>query len=131
MRKTLQLGEKTVQFASHGATAIFYRKEFGADFFADAIKLAKNMESFGTEGSIDLKTISYEQIEAIDLTLIYRLAYIFAMSANKDIEPYIEWLSSLDEFPLSEVTPLVFDLMFTLLERKKKKKMSETLVKNL
>lgn len=126
MRKTIEIDGKNVQLASHGATAIFYRKEFGSDFFADIISLAKG---FGDAGKGERIELSDLDLETLDLTVIYQLTYIFAYCANKDIPPYIEWLESFEEFPIAVVMEPIIELMYSLLERKKKQKMISTQVK--
>lgn len=125
MQKIIHTTSGDIRLRSSAATVIFYKSEFGKDFFSDAIATAKMFESLSfKEGEEpDFSELSMEEIERIDLSLIYQMLWCFARGADKDIEPLAEWLDNYDDLPLEEVTPAISELMEATFKTTKKSKL--------
>ena len=127
MRKTVNIDGRDVKLVSHGATPIYYKQEFGSDFFADMLTMIKSLEGLvGSEKSneLDLSKLTYEDLNHLDLTLFYQMMYILAKGGNKDIDNMYEWLASFDEFPMLDFIGDIIELLGGLLSRKKPTTMS-------
>lgn len=120
MRKTINIDGRDVKLVSHGATPILYKMEFGSDFFADVIKTAKAFDGATDGENLDFNELTYEDINQLDLSVLYQMIYILAKSGNKDIDEMYDWLSEFDEFPVLDFLPEVFEMLQQLLTRKKK-----------
>lgn len=114
MRKIVNIDGKDVKLVSNGATPILYKQEFGTDFFADLVKLIKSSDS------TELTELSYEQLNHMDLTVFYRIIYIFARSGNNDINSMVDWLEEFDEFPIFDYLEEIMEMVQQLLSREKK-----------
>lgn len=117
MRKTVTIDGREIKLVSNGATPIFYKQEFGSDFFADLIRLTKSME--GMAGK-DMLAMTYEQIDNLDLTLFFNVVYILAKQGDKNLNDMTDWLEDFDEFPIMEIIPDIMEILQELLIRKKK-----------
>ena len=119
MKKIINIEGREIAFASNGATLLLYRKAFGKDFLKVVVAATK----------LDLKT-GKTDTNNIDLSLleyINEFAYICAKTANKNIEPYEEWLASFEDPSTlmehaNEIMELIGNGLSTSVEPKDKKK---------
>lgn len=110
---------KQLALRSSAATAILYKNQFGTDFFADMIRLAKTfgaVQGTGEEQSneFDLSKLSYEDLEHLDMNTLYKVTWAFAKNADNSIGDLVTWLSTFDSFPLDEIMGTVMELMQSL-----------------
>ncbi|MEK4494497.1 hypothetical protein [Ureibacillus sp. FSL W8-0352] len=106
MEKVLTIDGKQVKFVANGSTPIRYMAEFGKDYFEELTEIEKG----------NLSGMSF-----------YRMVYLMAKTANKDIPPMEEWLASFDKFPIFDVyeqlSPLIFANIKTNKPNKKKNRL--------
>lgn len=115
MKKTLAIGGNDVTFECNAVTPVFYKTEFKHDFFADLIIMSKAMNS------LDLKEISYEDLEHADFDVLSRLAFACFKTANpKTKNNYMEWLVENPEFSVLEHGQEIAELIISGLQPKKK-----------
>lgn len=116
MEKTIVIDGKEVQFKSTGGSAIRYKAQFGRDFFADVAKL----NSMKKLTKIDDEDFKPEDLEGLDFTFFYNIAWVFAKTADKDIPDQLSWLDDFEEFPIMEIIPEIQELITATLKTKKK-----------
>ena len=116
MEKTIVIDGKEVRFKSTGGSAIRYKAQFGIDFFADVAKLS----SLDKLTKIDDKDFKPEDLEGVDFTFFYNIAWVFAKTAENKIEDQLTWLDSFAEFPIMNIIPDIQELITSTLKTKKK-----------
>lgn len=117
MERMIQIDDKVIRLKAHAGIPILYKQNFQSDFFADVFKLGKSLD--GLNESNDFSLLEYEQIDHIDMDVLYNMIWIFAKAGDKEIEPLVEWLSQFDSMPLDEILTPVMELMTGLMKRKK------------
>ena len=117
MKKTIVLGQQELTLVSSGATPIFYRNEFGRDFFADFTKFLE----FATQASeAETDTDKMKLIMDPDnIQLVQRMAYVYAKNADQNIKPIEQWFAEFEEFPVFDVLGDLVDLAMTSISTKK------------
>lgn len=114
MEKILNIDGRQVKFKSTGAFLLRYKAQFQRDAIKDIYKMQNAID--------DNNEIS--NIDALDLEIFYDLLWTLAKTADKSIEPPMEWLDSFDEFPLMDIIPevvgLIFSCMTSSVDSKKK-----------
>ena len=114
MEKTLTIDGRQVKFKSTGAFLLRYKAQFGRDALQDIFKL---------QDAVDSKN-RIKNISALDLEVLYDLAWTLAKTADPNIPPPMEWLDEFSEFPLMDIIPEIVDMIFSCLtstvESKKK-----------
>ena len=114
MEKIINIGGKDIPFKSTGATVIRYKSQFKRDFLAEIVNMAILEEILtGKLGEVDP--------EKIDLDVVYRIAWVMAKTADKEIPPMMEWLDDFDEFPIFDVIEEMSDLVASMKKSTKKK----------
>lgn len=128
MLKVVNLPDgKQLELRSSAATAILYKNQFGTDFFADMIKLAKTFTTIQAtsedgddkEDDLDLSKMSYEDLDHLDMTTLYQVTWAFAKNADDKIGDLVSWLGGFDEFPLETILPAVMELVQRLFQTTK------------
>ena len=102
MEKIITIGDRPIKFKSTGATLLRYKLQFQRDMLTDLLMLEK---------AINKKDET--NINSIDLEMFYNLLWTFAKTADKTIEPPLEWLDSFEEFPIFDIIPELQDLIFS------------------
>jgi hypothetical protein len=124
MIKTFEIGDERVVLSANAATTIYYRAQFNRDFFGDALLLMKVFQGLqdaaDDKGNVDVSKLSTDAIAGLDLSVIYRMVWIFAYSHDKTIPPLADWLAQFDSFPLAEATEAMQDLIGQLFDTAKK-----------
>jgi hypothetical protein len=114
MEKILTIDGRQVKFKSTGAFLLRYKAQFGRDALQDIFKL---------QDAVDSKN-RIKNISALDLEVLYDLAWTLAKTADPNIPPPLEWLDEFSEFPLMDIIPEIVDMVFSCLtstvESKKK-----------
>lgn len=121
MLKVVDLPDSSqIAMRSSAATPIIYKAQFGSDFFADIIRMSKVMENVTAEDSnVDLSGLSYEDLENLDMTVLYQIAWAFAKNADKGVGDLVTWLSGFEEFPLAQVFTVVTEMIEQLFKTSK------------
>lgn len=102
MEKVLNISGKDVKFKSTGAYLLRYKAQFGRDALQDIYKLV---------GAVDPETKEITDVEAIDLQVFFNLIWTLAKTADKTIDPPLEWLDTFEEFPLMDIIPEIMDMI--------------------
>lgn len=112
MEKTLTIDGRQVAFKSSGAFLLRYKAQFGRDAFQDVMKMQDAFKK-DRNGDTVLKNGKpvMVDINALDLTIFYNLAWTLARTADPTIPLPMEWLDSFGSFPLSEIMPEIMDLL--------------------
>jgi len=106
MEKTLTIDGRQVRFKSSGAFLLRYKSQFGRDALQDVYKLQK-----AVRWDKHQKKHVLGNVNALDLEVLYNLAWTLAKTADPSIPPPMEWLDSFSTFPLQEIMPEVMDLI--------------------
>jgi hypothetical protein len=118
MEKTLTIDGKKVTFKSSGATPIRYKAQFHRDFIKDVFKM-RSLEKIQDKKPED---IGDEELEALDFDLFYRLIWVLAKNADKDIPDLENWLDEFEEFPIQEIIGELIDLIGKSIQSESAKK---------
>lgn len=130
MEKTIIIDKKSVTLKSTAATPLRYKAQFGKDYFAELIKLAKVFEGLNSSKKKKKKGVDSEEIDAIDIPFesldlldfeaLYNFIWVLAKTADKSIKEPMEWLDQFEEFPLMEIMSDVQDILMSSISTKKK-----------
>lgn len=85
MKKEIKIGEFTVEMSASAFTPFSYKKLFGRDLIKDVQQIQKDSQ----KGELDAEIVSM-------------MTYTMAREANRDIEPFEEWLQKFGLFDLYE-----------------------------
>ena len=107
MEKIINIDGRNVKFKSTGAYLLRYKAQFGRDALQDIYKMS---------GAVDSKTKEIKNIEEMDLEVFYDLIWTLAKTADKEIDPPLEWLDTFGEFPLMDIIPDVMDLIMSCIK---------------
>lgn len=113
---------KQISLRSSAATAILYKNQFGTDFFADMIMLAKTfgaIQGTGDGDDFDMAKLSYDDLQHLDMTTLYKVTWAFAKNADNSVGDLESWLGQFDEFPLDIVLSPVMELVQKLFSTSK------------
>lgn len=83
MKKDIMIGEKVVPMGASALTPFSYKKQFGRDLIKDFQSIQKSSKN----GELDAEIVA-------------EISYTMAKEANKDIEPFEEWLEGFEMFDL-------------------------------
>lgn len=114
------IGEKEVKFNTNALFVLKYKNIFKQDVMKVLFPILKALAPLiGALQTLDSNNLKTEDLEILlpkliesgeDLELLdfYKILYAMAISANKEIGDFEEWLGSFDEFPLFEIIAQVF-----------------------
>ena len=74
---------------------------------------------------ISMRNINLETLDGLDLDVFYRLTWVFAKAANKDLPPLEIWLENLDVQPFDFVYDsinVIMDMLYSSIQTTVKKK---------
>lgn len=115
MEKTLTIDGKKILFKTNGALPLRYKAQFGRDFFREILKMAPLAK---LQGKAEIEP---SDTEFIDFEIFYNVAWLMAKTADSTIPEPLEWLSSFDEFPITEIFIDLQEMMASTLSSSKKK----------
>lgn len=99
MEKTVNIGGTNYKMKSTAANLLKYKAQFGRDLLTDVQKLQ------------DAQTVTGEwNFAAIDLEVIYDMVWLLIKAADPDIPEPMEWLDTLDAFPLKDAASAAMTL---------------------
>jgi len=84
MKKTIEIQGQTIELETNGLVPILYKREFKSNFFADL-----------------------QDVQNGEMEILYRLAWLFARTANKTLPSFDEWLSGFEVFPIADVAETI------------------------
>ena len=116
MEKTLVIDGQEVKFKSTGATPIRYKAQFQRDYFVDILK----MRNIIKEENQKAEDITEQDIESFDFEVFYRIAWVLAKTADKDVPDLLTWLDSFDSFPIVDVMTDLIEIIAASVQSKKK-----------
>lgn len=91
MEKIVTIGGQEYKMKSTAANMLKYKAQFGRDLLEDV----KALQGAQTEnGGWD--------IAKIDLGIVYDMVWLLIKAADPSLPPPMEWLDTLDSFPLRE-----------------------------
>lgn len=120
MEKTVYIDNKPVRLKSTAALPKRYKAQFRRDYFADLFKIAKVFDGKKKE-DMDLKDVSYESLERLDMDVLYDIIWTLAKTADKSIPEPLEWYDEFEELKLMEILPEVQVLIESSISQSKKK----------
>ena len=94
MRKDITIGDKNVPMSASAVTPIMFKKLTGKDL----IKGVRDLNKTATEGG------------DVDMEFIAQMAWIMAREANKQIEPFEEWLEQFEMFDIVDALGQIMEL---------------------
>lgn len=133
MRKSIVIGERTIELASNAYTPIAYKAEFGKDYFQDLFNMINTqnvmaaLDGLGEGESLDVSKMDMSMLAGFDMLFFYRLFWVFAKSASPQIKPFDDFFRELEEFPLKEIAPVLMEMLNAGMSTKK----SQTNLKQL
>lgn len=147
MEKKIKIGKKAFKLNNNVGWLYVYRDQFGRDIVPAIVPVLNAgidlvfgaYQSTGgkiTRDSImELDTnilkdalLEATAIEAVDLL---NIVWAMAKNADDDIDPPKEWYQQFDSFPVDEIAPAVFELLFKGLVSTKNSKRLQTLIESL
>ena len=141
MEKIITIDGRQVKFKSTGAFLLRYKEQFHRDAIKDIYKMQDAIEEVeeivineqGEEEKIFKNEV--KNIDALDLDVFFNLIWTLAKTADKEIQPPMEWLDTFGEFPLMDIIPDIIDLVFSCIsssvESKKKQEIQTKQKKNI
>lgn len=106
MESTINIGDDKVRLKANAITAIHYKNQFKSDILKDTLNAIGGVESIlklqSLEGKDDYKKLQVV-LDQIDTVLIYQFVWVWAKTADRNIESFYEWLSSVDMPPVTEL----------------------------
>lgn len=121
MEKTIYIDRKAVKLKSTAALPKRYKAQFGRDYFADLMKIAK-VFGRGTRKNIGINDISFASLDHMDMEVFYDIVWTMAKTADRTIPGPLEWLDGFEVFPLNEIMGEVKDLLTDTMPASKKNK---------
>ena len=97
MEKIIKIGEKEVLLKANAMNALIYRSNFGNDIFTDEAKIVSVA-----------KDENYGEIEIVKLM---QIVWTMAKAADSKTEPFNEWVSNFEEFPVFDVLTDIIELI--------------------
>lgn len=120
MEKTIYIDEKQVKLKSTAALPKRYKAQFGRDYFADLLKLAKVFGK-GMKKNQRIQDISFASLNHIDMEVLYDIIWTMAKTADRTIPDPLEWLDGFDTFPFEEIMGDVSEVLMDTMPTSKKK----------
>lgn len=122
MEKTIIIDGRSVRLKSTAGTPKRYKAQFGKDYFAELLKMARLLNVGGSEdsGELDLNNLEYSKLDYLDFEVLYNFIWALAKTADKTISDPLDWLDEFDAMPIAEIFPQVIDLLESSIGSKKK-----------
>lgn len=106
MEATVNIGDEKVRLKANAITAIHYKNQFKSDILKDTLNALGGVEAIYNLRNLE-KADDYEKlqilIDDIDTVLIYQFVWAWAKTSDRNIDPFYEWISSVDMPPVTEL----------------------------
>ncbi len=96
MEKVVNIGGVEYKMKSTAANLLKYKAQFGRDLLDDIGNLEK-AQIMGEDGTV----VAWD-FSRVNLEIIYDMVWLLIKAANPELPPPMEWLDTLDSFPLSD-----------------------------
>lgn len=127
MEKTLTIDGRQVRFKSNAATPIYYRTQFGTDYFGELMSLGEiaqaiqaPLDSDTEEDEIDINHIDFKKMANFNSQVFYQIVWVLAKTADKNTPPLLDWLETFEEFEIFDVFSELQDMVMKSMSSKKK-----------
>lgn len=91
MEKIVNIGGHDYKMKATAASLLKYKAQFGRDLLDDVASMQAAMKQDGTF-----------DFSAIDLEVLYNMCWLLIKAADPQLPPPLEWLDTLDSFPLED-----------------------------
>ena len=91
MERIVNIGGHDYKMKATAASLLKYKAQFGRDLLDDVAQMQNAMKK---DGTFDL--------QAIDLEVLYNMCWLLIKAAEPELPPPLEWLDTLDSFPLED-----------------------------
>lgn len=99
MERIVKIGGNDYKMKATAASLLKYKAQFGRDLLDDVSAMQAAMKS---DGSFDFS--------AIDLEVLYNMCWLLIKAADPELPPPLDWLDTLDSFPLEEAAKDAMEL---------------------
>lgn len=99
MERVVTIGGQPYKMKSTAANLLKYKAQFGRDLLEDISIMQGAMKP---DGSFDFSVL--------DLEVIYNMCWLLLKAADPSLPPPMEWLDTLDSFPLHEAAGAAMQL---------------------
>lgn len=128
MVKKIKLDSKhSVELSGSAGWFLVYRANFGQDilpdllpminavsgFLVNALQGAESMEVTDIIANIDTDALSetFIALAGLEIMTLFKITWAMAKNANDDVDPFEEWMSKLEKFPIDTVVPELFNII--------------------
>lgn len=118
MEKTILIDGHEVKLKTNGSTPMRYKAQFKRDYLAEIVRM---MKLFSLLNKDDLTDLEYEELDKVDMSIVYNIVWTYAKTADDSVPEPIVWFESFDEFPILDVTLQIVELATNSLRSSKKK----------
>ena len=101
MEKTVTIGGHEYRMKSTAANLLKYKAQFGRDLLSDIGQLQKAQIPTGKKDANGSPLFAWD-FSKVDLETIYDMCWLLIKAADPELPPPMEWLDSIDSFPLAE-----------------------------
>lgn len=106
MEATVNIGEEKVRLKANAITAIHYKNQFKSDILKDTLNALGGVGAIlklqSLQGAEDYKKLQL-LLDEIDTVLIYQFVWAWAKTADRNVEPFYEWIANADMPPVTEL----------------------------
>ncbi|MBS4750321.1 hypothetical protein KG091_04440 [Carnobacteriaceae bacterium zg-ZUI78] len=125
MKTYIDVNGQSIPLSGNAKTIFLYKREFKRDFFGDLLKMAKNFSALekintGKQEEHYLKALSTQEIEEIDMDILYQFLWAFAKTEDNHIPGFLDFIEQFSSMNLEDVANVVVDLIEHLMHTKKK-----------
>lgn len=121
MRKTINIGDQSVELNSSAGWFYDYREEFGHDIMPDLLPvleallgtLAELQDDAGGELVLTDEVVGkiIDALATAEITTVFNITWAMAHNADDKIARPREWMNAFDNFPVDEVVPQLVTLI--------------------
>ena len=101
MEKIVTVGGHEYRMKSTAANLLKYKAQFGRDLLEDIGMLQKAQIPTGKKDANGAALYAWD-FSKVDLEVIYNMVWLLIKAADPNLPPPMEWLDTLDTFPLAE-----------------------------
>lgn len=106
MESIIEVGGQDVRLKANAITAHHYKNQFHSDIMKDTLNALGGIQVIYKLRDLE-KASDYKKLETMinefDTVLIQQLVWSFAKTANKNIQPFYQWLEIVDLPPISDI----------------------------
>lgn len=106
MEMTMDISDEKIRLKANAITAIHYKNQFKSDILKDTLNALGGVEAIFKLQSLEVAD-DYEKLQIllndIDTVLIYQFVWSWAKTADRNVEPFYEWISNIDMPPVTEL----------------------------